>query len=671
MLRIGTTPVLMGLSVLALPVLAGAGTDVIVPLATSSEESCVRVWVHNPSATPARVEVQLLQDSWSNGRSFVFRQVVEADQSVSFHDPAWQLFRSESSGALRVASDHSRLVVGSGESIGCQSHEAIRPGHAPVPASFAVGHGETLLLVGETGSVTLAEVNGAPATVSLVRVDENGDRQVSQSVELGPNGVTTQQLEPRSLGALHIRGAAGNGRVVATAAGARLVPHHTEHHSMIPPAAAEAPTEAETPQPRSNLSSGSETVVADIVSESVAASFASGDRGPGDVDGDDDTDAADLACVAVTVFDPDFGCAVASADHDHLGQTWTGWNNPLVINGSYGIGSAPLELSNDSGAGLWVDYASNAGVLVSRAGNMGVFVGSVTGSGVEVGSAGTAGVFVNSSQLAGFRAKTVGNPTDSVSSSHDNGLEVDGAEGHGVFVGHADLDGMHIIHAADDGIDIASAGDDGVYVASAADKGVVAAGDTTGVWANTTQTNHEWGVYTNDKIYAGTARATSGPDLVVAQNGGTDGLSAGDIVAVSGLGAPFGESSTPVPGVRHARAGDEATVLGVVSSRFVLEEASETVEIDGSVEEHTFAHATSAAGAAAPGEHVLVAVTGVARVKLGARSDTVRPGRPLTVDPAGRATTAETDASSGAFATALEGAQAARDGMIWALVNPR
>jgi hypothetical protein len=58
-------------------------------------------------------------------------------------------------------------------------------------------------------------------------------------------------------------------------------------------------------------------------------------------------------------------------------------------------------------------------------------------------------------------------------------------------------------------------------------------------------------------------------------------------------------------------------------------------------------------------------------VTLGARSDTVRPGRPLTVDPAGRATTAETDASSGAFATALEGAQAARDGMIWALVNPR
>ncbi|MCK4975758.1 MAG: hypothetical protein KAS36_02360, partial [Anaerolineales bacterium] len=111
--------------------------------------------------------------------------------------------------------------------------------------------------------------------------------------------------------------------------------------------------------------------------------------------------------------------------HNHLGETWTGSNNPLVIEGSFN--DAPLVLGNDDGLGLYVHRSGDAGVYVDSAGGDGVYVHSA------------------------------GNPSDLNPSAGQNGFEVAGAEGFGLYVGRADVNG----------VEVNSAGYDGIYVLSA------------------------------------------------------------------------------------------------------------------------------------------------------------------------------------------------------------
>ena len=60
------------------------------------------------------------------------------------------------------------------------------------------------------------------------------------------------------------------------------------------------------------------------------------------------------------------GTWISDNDHNHLGQTWTGSNNPLKIQGSFSTppNYAPLELSNALGSGLVVTSATAGGVVV-------------------------------------------------------------------------------------------------------------------------------------------------------------------------------------------------------------------------------------------------------------------------------------------------------------------
>jgi hypothetical protein len=123
------------------------------------------------------------------------------------------------------------------------------------------------------------------------------------------------------------------------------------------------------------------------------------------------------------------------AEHDHLGQTWTGSDNPLVIDGSFGPPDyAPLVLSNS--------HAFGDGVLVNSAGDDGVSVHSA------------------------------GNPSTTRSSNEHNGLEVQGAQGDGLYVGQADVHGVRVYAAGEDGVHVWSTDRDGVRVWSAGEDGV-------------------------------------------------------------------------------------------------------------------------------------------------------------------------------------------------------
>ncbi|RLC62650.1 MAG: hypothetical protein DRI80_05880 [Chloroflexota bacterium] len=375
-----------------------------------------------------------------------------------------------------------------------------------------------------------------------------------------------------------------------------------------------------------------------------------------------------------------------------------------VIAGDLGVNEAALTLDHAVGGGLrvksaggtavYVDSAGGDGMYVESAGGHAVYVDSADNNGLEMDTIGNDGVVIGSAGDDGVVIGSVGSPSTASYSTDKNGLEVAGAEGYGLYVGRADVDGVYVdsagydglfvSSAVDDGLHVGAVGDNGVYVYLADDDGVYvdvvgddgvhvsSAGDD-GVYANTTQANNEWGFYTPDKVYAGTTLASGGPLMLVAQNGGGRDLDAGEVVVVSGLGNPFGESDTPVPLVQAANADPAAPVFGVVYRRFVLEEERQEIEKDDRAEQVTSLHSRSVEGPAAPGDYLLVVVIGPAQVKAEALSGKPYPGALLAVNAQGKATAA--DASNLAFGriigTALEAPKVEGDGLVWVLVMPR
>lgn len=132
----------------------------------------------------------------------------------------------------------------------------------------------------------------------------------------------------------------------------------------------------------------------------------------------------------------------ARSDHNHLGQQWNGNNDPLIIDGTFGV--APLVLNNQAADALRVNFGGTDGFQVSEAVYDGVQVDIAGDNGVEVFYAGADGV--------------------NVFSAGDDGLEVGYAAGDGVYVYEAGFDGMYVYTTTYDGFNVANAGDDGFQV---------------------------------------------------------------------------------------------------------------------------------------------------------------------------------------------------------------
>jgi hypothetical protein len=168
------------------------------------------------------------------------------------------------------------------------------------------------------------------------------------------------------------------------------------------------------------------------------------DNVPGDLtDGDDDTTYSAGAGLSLSgsTLSADFAgsggaSTVARSDHDHLGQTWVGDGNPLVITGTFGTedARAPLVVGNSS------DWYGAAGLYVEQTGGYGVRVGSAGGSGMYVDSAGGDGVSVGSASYDGVYVRSAGGDGVQVGSAGDNGLEVWFSDDHGIYVYGADND---------------------------------------------------------------------------------------------------------------------------------------------------------------------------------------------------------------------------------------
>jgi hypothetical protein len=350
-------------------------------------------------------------------------------------------------------------------------------------------------------------------------------------------------------------------------------------------------------------------------------------------------------------------------------------------NGVYGQGTGASgyggEFVSNNTHGVYVDAGAGVtdhGVYVAAAGGQGVYVGPVGESGIQVSDAGTNGVHVLSAGEAGVYVESAGTYGVYAESSGDHavyGRTFSGAstdyggyfEGfHGVygkgngatgFGGRFESSNNHGVYATASGnfhygahIESTNGhsvyvtggddfGDAGVYVDQVAGDGVhVYAADNWGVYADTTASNNEWGLRTPDKLYVGTTMVSAGALTMVAQNGGQDRLEVGDVVAAAGVGAPFADSDVPIPLVRLADANYSA-VIGVVDSRFVVEERVSEVERDGRVEQVITLDSHSTEGAAAPGEYLLIVVLGAAEVKVDASAGAIAAGERLTVSEAG------------------------------------
>ncbi len=404
-----------------------------------------------------------------------------------------------------------------------------------------------------------------------------------------------------------------------------------------------------------------------------------------DVDHDGDVDIFDIQLTAGRWNQA--GTWISDNDHNHLGQTWTGNNNPLKIQGTFGNpDSAPLVLSNSTstGHGLRISSAGNTGVYINSAGNHGVYVGTVGGDGFSVNFPDGDGLSVGSADQHGVN----------VTQAFGNGINVDTAEGYGVRLDVARDGGFFVCRAGNvgectpsttfHGLEVGNAQGDGVRITDAAGDGIQI-GDGTNfpnnglripspgtpgdaLVPNTSDALGQWALFTTDDIQAGNV-FLSGLTLVGVVGDGS-ALSPGDVVAAAGMAGAIPGGRTPLAQVRLAT-GEQANIAGVVLSRMALRPLPGATDDSDAGDQDL----RSVAGPAQPGDYVAITVLGAAQVKV-QDGETLVPGQRVTVGANGAARALETrmvegmEVSEGA-ATVGAVLEAPKDGMVWMLVNPQ
>ncbi len=447
-----------------------------------------------------------------------------------------------------------------------------------------------------------------------------------------------------------------------------------------------------------------------------------------DVDHDSDVDVTDIQLTANHWNQT--GTWISNNSHNHLGQTWEGSNNTLKLTGSYGWPDyAALVLSNSTGDGLDVSLAANTGLFVGSAGFDGVDVYSAGNTGVYVNSAGDDGLRVGTAGGDGLRIGTAGGEGVAVESAAFNGVYVGAAGANGVYVNSASDDGVSVGSADGYGVSVGSANVSGVYVGSANASGVyINWGYSNGVNVRSVgyPSTQYFTPYKNGFQIAGSAGnglwvGRADVDGVVVMSTGGDGfkvmsagdngieaagnnyagyfngnivvsgscvgcrlamfgvnvseraLTPGDVVAVAGLRETDTDSDPVLAEVIPADTGQP--FVGVVSGR------AELVMNDDPQPGETGQRLVVRSGAAAPDDYVTIVYSGPVLVKvvpgesaitagtrLAAAADgAVRPLGTVKVQLADGRGTADLPEGAPVVGMALE---AARDGLVWVLVDP-
>jgi hypothetical protein len=422
------------------------------------------------------------------------------------------------------------------------------------------------------------------------------------------------------------------------------------------------------------------------------------------------------------------GSAITAAhsDHNHLGQTWSGSDNPLIVNGAYAgstsTSGAPLILTNTGGDGLRIQQAGTPPGSSNDANSNGIEIAGAQSRGLYVGRSGDDGVYI---------AQTGAPVGGSVTSATPNGFEIARAEGHGVFVGNADDDGVRVYQAGKDGVNVraatvngmlieqvgtpsatnTSSAADGVEIQGAQGNGLfIGQADADGVHVrrvgtpvNTGSTNASangvevvsaqgYGIYISRSDLDGIRIGLAGDDgidvagndlagyfagsisvgsctgcllMTFAVNVSDRPLQPGDIVTVRGMAAGAFDNAANLLQVAPASAG--LPIVGVVASRAEVDVKQEPREGESGV------RLVPRDGAAAAGDYVSVVYNGPVQVKAAGQ---FAVGDKLTVNDSGNLRRLSSTKVNGILLT--EDAPVLgialsllENDLIWVLVNPQ
>ncbi|MGV8040063.1 MAG: beta strand repeat-containing protein [Thermoanaerobaculaceae bacterium] len=189
---------------LALPALAAfTGTDVVLPSvgrgpgsAGSQWYTCV--WVHNPGSSPANVQFRLLLRNQPNPSAEVFNDTIPPGDTKRYDNAIESMFGEASFGALRVTSNQKVMVNGRiySQAAGTETRDSVGQFFAAIPASFAIGAGQSTSVLGTYQTNPQAnsqfrynygfvETIGSTATLRVTALDETGASVGSKSYTLG------------------------------------------------------------------------------------------------------------------------------------------------------------------------------------------------------------------------------------------------------------------------------------------------------------------------------------------------------------------------------------------------------------------------------------------------------------------------------------------------------
>ncbi len=186
-----TALAVLTLAVTISPALAGfSGTDIFLPSVgrapgSGGSEWYTTVWIHNPDASPALVRVYLLERDRDNSTAPGYTVTVPSGDTQRFEDAVWTLFGKEVFGALRITSDRKVLVSSRIYSQKGAIRDSVGQFFAGVPASFAIGTGQTTELLGVYQTKPndasdfrynygFVETTGRSVTVRVTPVDATG-----------------------------------------------------------------------------------------------------------------------------------------------------------------------------------------------------------------------------------------------------------------------------------------------------------------------------------------------------------------------------------------------------------------------------------------------------------------------------------------------------------------
>jgi len=422
---------------------------------------------------------------------------------------------------------------------------------------------------------------------------------------------------------------------------------------------------------------------------------------------------------------------VARSDHLHLGQTWTGSENSLVITGTFSTvdNPAPLVLFNTG-------WPMNQNGLNSS---------SYDGTGVRGESTGATwadnGVSGSTNSSDSSEAGVLGISTDGASGLIGNNTDTDAAtttsygvrayssHGHAVYAdGGAESDDYGVYATGSRGIralatgyaivaETTSSSVTAAWFSAAGWNGVFAQGSTSGsgdgrgVWAESdssyayygdTFVAGGYGLYTPDSIYVG-GSCVGCTAAFVAVNGSSETLEPGDIVAVVGIEkGPTEYSSQPVLIVQKVDAVTRQDAIGVVGGRYHTElvtrympvmqtqyvetpdpEAGKNgasahepdlVPVDVVTEKAVVVEeASTSTEPAEPGDYITVIYRGMAMVKVDATGGAISIGDLVSSSLDGYAIQSQTSMEGSFNGGAIIGraleAFTTGQGWIWVLVN--